>query len=1330
MADENKPRVKGTLSLKSKNVDLDIYESKLVKAPTSAAQKLKEKQDRKVKLAKLLSRTEGGKAGDIYKSLKSLSDEDVQELLLDERFDRYMETPAVGASPDMQAKLSQASKNSRDRQRGKLESEQEFINRQTGVLTSNQYEETENLLTPETILAGKVKAAGLNQELNELIAKKRRYGNSPRSVMEGAFTKDELELFSEVDRGYFNINMIAAPTVKSSMTHLDFGGGDGADEQEQEFTEVNAAYDLKDRGTPASMILSMFKAAHLANNGGSYDVLPALDVVSNIEEEYTVKLSQENVPEYANLVSKKLPGETAAMQQAKAIGLSGVSQDINQLYGALAGQYLDQDKLSNASDYERDAVQRALAGVLQRTVPAGLKGIRAHNSAIIERNKRQTDPLLYENAIASYTAFPAPSEIIEAINSTELRNQVAEYLKPDRGSSGVTVRGVVPDVMSSLLGVGVTTLAYSSFNKADEQKQLLIQQRAGLSHVAGLMSKMHSNMEFAASKRFVEDEQASLDEAIASGENLDQYQREELARILDVDYIPAGDLSPGYVDDNLTYIDAYAELLDKDAVSREEEPEDTIEIYESDSGNSDGKDYVPEDGMEQLDDLLNPVDLVDNSFAGGAAPVEVDATEGAGVGSVNQQAHAGNGLGSSVSHTSATEEARVDSPAARTNRLASALQDYKLANPGNAISEAPQGSKEWLQGRHYEATASDAKRFTGGNGAQETYARNKAEIAAGIKKQGFVSPDLQRGNDLEPLIRQQYERNTGYDIMEVGQMTNHEFPGAASLDGIATKDGKALRRGVEIKAPRKFTPEDGEKKKPMTNAYNDQVQMQMHIANLDQMDLVEGVVDENNELQTQVTTFNKDDNWAAKNKDKIQRAQDTLQANRGLTREQIEAKIEAKEPFLQGADPSAPKVGGFKQMNESSTPAKEELANAVAEGNLKAAEVIANDTSGKFKPKEVAQPTSTPTTGRKKKGSEPVGAGDGSGSGGGAGDPATKRARKSAKPKPGKAGGGSDELPAGIMGKAITVATAAWEAVGVAETMAAGVHSVSEDFIRPALDYGLDPGKMLGQTLGQTASGMDKQTAISNSQTQADLGAQRELGDYSQSTAVVTGTLGVVDFELMERYKDNPIGLSRAIKERGEARGYSPAAIARMNRIAGVNQSGGLNSMSKADAATIESTAKGFDELGKESAGNVLSATGTAATIFNRRNLINLGVGQSIQGGNSVADFVNGGMSVPKMPSFRKPEPSALGSAVPDTSGSGFTQLPPPTASPADLGNYQPAPPSQNFQAKEPQAGSGGATGAPVNVNVTLQTTGVSVVVGNGQQTASTTQPYRSTAVQ
>lgn len=1338
MADENKPRVKGTLSLKSKNVDLDIYESKLVKAPTSAAQKLKEKQDRKVKLAKLLSRTEGGKAEDIYKSLKSLSDEDVQELLLDERFDRYMETPAVGASPDMQAKLSQANRNSRDRQRGKLESGQEFINRQTGVLTSNQYEETENLLTPETILAGKVKAAGLNQELNELLAKKRRYGNSPRSVMEGAFTKDELELFSEVDRGYFNINMIAAPTVKSSMTHLDFGGGDGADEQEQEFTEVNAAYDLKDRGTPASMLLSMFKAAHLANNGGSYDVLPALDVVSNIEEEYTVKLSQENVPEYANLVSKKLPGETAAMQQAKAIGLSGVSQDINQLYDALAGQYLDQDKLSNASDYERDAVQRALAGVLQRTVPAGLKGIRAQNSAIIERNKRQTDPLLYENAIASYTAFPAPSEIIEAINSTELRNQVAEYLKPDRGSSGVTVKGVVPDVMSSLLGVGVTTLAYSSFNKADEQKQLLIQQRAGLSHIAGLMSKMHSNMEFAASKRLVEGEQTSLDEAIASGENLDQYQREELARILDVDYIPAGDLSPSYVDDNLTYIDAYAELLDKDAVSREEEPEDTIEIYEADSGNSDGKDYVPEDGMEQLDDLLNPTELVDNSFAGGAAPVDVDATEGAGVGSVNQQANAGNGLGSSVSHTSATEEARVDSPAARTNRLASALRDYKLANPGNAISEAPQGSKEWLQGRHYEATASDAKRFTGGNGAQETYARNKAEIAAGIKKQGFVSPDLQRGNDLEPLIRQQYERNTGYDIMEVGQMTNHEFPGAASLDGIATKDGKALRRGVEIKAPRKFTPEDGEKKKPMTNAYNDQVQMQMHIANLDQMDLVEGVVDENNELQTQVTTFNKDDNWAAKNKDKIQRAQDTLQANRGLTREQIEAKIEAKEPFLQGADPSAPKVGSFKQMNESSTPAKEELANAVAEGNLKAAEVIANDTSGKFKPKEVTQPTSTPTTGRKKKESEPVGAGDGSGSGGGGGGGAgggAGRARKSAPPKPDKAGGGSGVPPAGIMGKALGAATVAWEAVGVAETMAAGVHSISEDFIRPALDYGLDPGKMLGQTLGQTASGMDKRTAISNSQTQADLGAQRELGDYSQSTAIVTGTLGVVDFELMERYKDNPTGLSLAIKERGEARGYSPAAIARMNRIAGVNQSGGLNNMSKPAAGLIEDTAKGFNALGMESAGNVLAATGTASTVANRRNLINLGVDQAIQGGNGVKDFIDGGMQLPEMPSFGMPEgmkyqaPTKEAEPI-DTSGNGFTQLPLPTASPADLGNYQPAPPSQNFQAKEPQAGGGGATGAPVNVNVTLQTNGVSVVVGSGQQTASTTQQYNATKVQ
>ena len=1149
--------------------------------------------------------------------------------------------------------------------------------------------------------------------------------------MEGAFTRDELDLLNEVNRGYFNINMIAAPTEKSSLTHLDFGGGDGADEQEQEFTEVNAAYDLKDRGTPASMLLSMFKAAHLANEGGSYDVLPTIDVVSNIEDEYTVKISQENVPEYANLVSAKLPGETASMQQAKAIGLSGVSQDINQLYDALAGQYLDQGKLANASDYERDSVQRALAGVLQRTVPAGLKGIRAQNSAIIERNKRQTDPLLYENAIASYTAFPAPSEIIEAVNSTELRNQLAEYLKPDRGASGVSVAGVVPDVMSSLLGVGVTTLAYSSFNKADEQKQLLIQQRAGLSHIAGLMSKMHSNMEFAASKRFVEDEQTSLEDAVASGENLDQYQREELARILDVDYVPAGDLSPGYVDDNLTFIDAYAELLDKDAVNKEEEPE--IEIYEADTVNSDGKDYVPEDGMEQLDDLLNPTELVDNSFAGGAAPVDVDATEGAGVGSVNQAAHSGHGLGNSTSTTGASEEARVDSPAARTNRLASAMRDYKLANPGNTISEAPQGSKEWLEGRHYEATASDAKRFTGGNGAQETYQRNKAEIAKGIKKQGFVSPDLQRGNDLEPLIRQQYEQNTGYDIMEVGQMTNSEFPGAASLDGIATKDGKALRRGVEIKAPRRFTPADGEKKKPMTNAYNDQVQMQMHIANLDQMDLVEGVVDDNNMLQTQVTTFDRDAGWAEKNRDKIQRAQDSLQQNRTLTREEVEAKVAAKEPFLHGSDPSLPKLGEYKQMNESASPAKEELAAAVAEGNLKAAEVIASDTSGKFKQKQEAKPVEESKQDSSKKDSGPTPAPTGGG-GGGVDDPATKRAKKATEAAPVEAGGAGAVAPAGIMGKALGAATVAWEAVGVAETMAAGVHSISEDFIRPALDYGLDPGKMLGQTLGQTASGMDKRTAISNSQTQADLGAQRELGDYSQSTSVVTGTLGVVDFELQERYKDNPIGLSRAIKERGEARGYSPAAIARMNRIAGINQSGGLNNMSEPGAGLIEDTAEGFDALGMESTGNVLAATGTASTVANRRNLINLGVDQAIQGGNGVKDFIDGGMQLPEMPSFGMPEGMKYQAPEEaeqiDTSGNGFTQLPLPTAAPSSLGNYQAAPPQQNFQQSQPAAGSGGATGAPVNVNVTLQTNGVSVVVGSGQQTASTTQQYNSTKVQ
>lgn len=1317
------PNPKRTLSLKRTPVDVEIYRVDQKKPATTPAERAKEKQARKVKLATLMAKAEGGNPKEYYDAMKDIDDSEVQELLLDDRFARYMETPAIGASQDVQAKLDQTNRNARARAEAALESEKEFYEKQTGALTSS-YEETANLITPETVIAGKIKAIGLSNEFNALLEKKARYGNSPKGIMEGAFTREELDLFSELDRQEFRLNLIGTPAA-AGATHLDFGNKGGQDEdgpvEVDVFTEVNAAYDLKDRSTPAEQLLAVFKAASNANRGGNYDIIPVdVNFVDKIEDEYTISLTQAKVPEYADKVSSHLKGRNSAQQQAEVLGLNGDKYDIDQLYASLADQYLDQGALAGVDSKEQDAVRRAVTGHLQRILPAQFKGIRALNSAVIERNKRITDPELYENAIANYTAFPAPSDVIEAINSSDLREQVSKFMKKDRGASGIAIEGVVPDVMSSLLGEGTVKLTYGKFDKADEATQALIIKRAGISQLAGLMSKMHSNMEFAAGKRGIEEEVESLEETIANEGNLDQYQREELARILDVDYVPAGDLSPSYVDQNLDYADEYAELLDRERVAQEDE---VAEVYVSEAADaSTPPAYEPEDSIESFmrDDVV-----VDNSFATQATSVDMDAVMGAGVGSVNMNANAGHNLGTSAATSSATEDTRVDSPAARANRIATGLAAYKAMNPQIQLTDTEQGGSQWLKDRHFKATASDAKGFTGSERAQETFVRNKAKIATGITSQKFTSPDLQRGNDLEPLIRQQYEKETGYDIAEVSQMTSDNFPGAASLDGITMQGGKPTGRGVEIKAPREFTPQDTDKKKTFSNKYNDQVQMQMHIANLDQLDLVEGVVNpETNKLDLKTTTFDRSEKWAEENRDKIQRAQESLEANKGLTKDEVTAKIESGDAFLKGGA-GKPEPGSYTQQG----PSKEDLEEAVAAGNVKAAEVIAGDTSGRFEKKESTQPTSPAKSERKKK--EAAASGVPGGGGGGDDEDAGPPASPDEQPEPAAGGaGGAGKRKRGKGGGGIlATVTQAWDEL---DTATQGAHDLARGYLGDALDFGLDPSQMLADTRAQQATGMTEQAAVRNSQNLADLGAQRQLGDWSQSTAIITGSLGVIDDRMLEQYKDDPSGMIQAIRQTGKDRGMDDATIARITRIAGLQQAGGALSMSEGPAQFLAEQAAGADTLDRDLAGDTLAAAGTATLTQRRGTTINA-INQGLQGVENISDdfaakgvkatasdYVSAGID-----SLKKGASYITGGDESDWSGLG-------TAAPADLGQYQAAPPQQNFQPQDiPQASAGGAAQSEsVSVNVTLQTSGVAVVVQSGDQSTEVTKQYQSTSVQ
>lgn len=107
-----------------------------------------------------------------------------------------------------------------------------------------------------------------------------------------------------------------------------------------------------------------------------------------------------------------------------------------------------------------------------------------------------------------------------------------------------------------------------------------------------------------------------------------------------------------------------------------------------------------------------------------------------------------------------------------------------------------QGSEDWFLLREGLLTASNAVPI-GANGAGlKTYCKKVVTESLGIERIHFTNPDIERGNELEPIGRTAYEIERGVDVVECGFITNDELEGVgASPDGLIGEDG-----GIEIKA--------------------------------------------------------------------------------------------------------------------------------------------------------------------------------------------------------------------------------------------------------------------------------------------------------------------------------------------------------------------------------------------------------------------------------------------------------------------------------------------------------------------------------------------------
>ena len=107
-----------------------------------------------------------------------------------------------------------------------------------------------------------------------------------------------------------------------------------------------------------------------------------------------------------------------------------------------------------------------------------------------------------------------------------------------------------------------------------------------------------------------------------------------------------------------------------------------------------------------------------------------------------------------------------------------------------------QRTEDWYNIRKGKMTASNAETIIANGKGLETYIYNlMAEYYSLAEKENYINADMQRGIDLEPEAKIEFQFYTGLDIKEVGCVELNEYI-LASPDGLIGDDGL-----IEIKCP-------------------------------------------------------------------------------------------------------------------------------------------------------------------------------------------------------------------------------------------------------------------------------------------------------------------------------------------------------------------------------------------------------------------------------------------------------------------------------------------------------------------------------------------------
>ena len=175
-----------------------------------------------------------------------------------------------------------------------------------------------------------------------------------------------------------------------------------------------------------------------------------------------------------------------------------------------------------------------------------------------------------------------------------------------------------------------------------------------------------------------------------------------------------------------------------------------------------------------------------------------------------------------------------------------------------------QRSNEWFEARRGRFTASNISNILGKAGlkgtigAIDTMAFEKAvEIAFGIdEEESFVSKDMQRGIDLEPLAFELIKDKKGLEFQEVEECSFYKIGenAGASPDGIIKTNG-VISAVLEIKCPKhvKFFKLVANGESEIDSKYIAQMNMQMLATDTDTCLFVNYLIFNNIEYSHEIT---------------------------------------------------------------------------------------------------------------------------------------------------------------------------------------------------------------------------------------------------------------------------------------------------------------------------------------------------------------------------------------------------------------------------------------------------------------------------------------------